>query len=325
VHSLGATSNRDLSWTLRLRALLRQGDFDVMHSHLPHAATLGRLVQAVSSTPRRRPALVYTEHSMWDKMSVLVRALNRATIGLDDRLLVVSQAAKESLPPSLRSRATVVIHGIEMEPVQQARAHREIARREVRQEFGLADGEILALTVANLRREKGHDVLLRAAAIVGTRGLPVRFVDVGQGPLREELEAQSAGLKLGDRFRFTGARSDVLRLLAAADFFVLPSRHEGLPVTLMEASAMGVPLVVPAVGEIPNLWTDGVDALMFPPERSEALADAITALVRDEELRERLAAGSLARGALFDVTRSVSEVETIYDELVPSAGARPRR
>ena len=68
---------------------------------------------------------------------------------------MVSQAAKESLPPSLRRRATVVIHGIEMEPVQQARARREITRREVRQEFGLADGELLALTVANLRREKG--------------------------------------------------------------------------------------------------------------------------------------------------------------------------
>ena len=106
--------------------------------------------------------------------------------------------------------------------------------------------------------------------------MPVRFVDVGQGPLRKELEAQRAGLALGERFRFAGARSDVLRLLAAADFFVLPSRHEGLPVTLMEASAMGVPLVVPAVGEIPNLWTDGVDALMVPPERPDALADAIT-------------------------------------------------
>ncbi len=67
----------------------------------------------------------------------------------------------------------------------------------MRQEFGLADGELLALTVANLRREKGHDVLLQAAAIVGARGVPVHFVDVGQGPLREELEAQRASLELG--------------------------------------------------------------------------------------------------------------------------------
>ena len=117
----------------------------------------------------------------------------------------------------------------------------------------------------------------------------------------------------------------MLRLLGAADFFVLPSRHEGLPVTLMEASAMGVPLVVPRVGEIPNLWTDGVDALMVPPERPDALADAITALTRDATLRERLAAGSLARGALFDVTRSVGEVEAIYDELVAVVRGRRQR
>ncbi len=135
------------------------------------------------------------------------------------------------------------------------------------------------------------------------------------------MEEQHTSLALDERFRFTGARSDVLRLLAAADFFVLPSRHEGLPVTLMEASAMGVPLVVPSVGEIPNLWSDGTDALIVPPERPDALADAITALAGDEELRERLAAGSLARGALFDVTRSVREVEAIYDELVPAPGS----
>ena len=121
VHSLGAASNRDLGWTRRLHTLLRQGDFDLMHSHLPYAATLGRMVAAASMTPRRRPALVYTEHSMWNKMAVALKALNRATIGLDDRLLIISQAAKDSLPPTAApGRATVVIHGIEMEPVHKA-------------------------------------------------------------------------------------------------------------------------------------------------------------------------------------------------------------
>jgi L-malate glycosyltransferase len=126
---------------------------------------------------------------------------------------------------------------------------------------------------------------------------------------------------VGDHLRYAGARSDVLRLLGAADLFVLPSRQEGLPVTLMEAAAMGVPLVVTAVGEIPTLWTDGVDGLIVPPERPEALADAVTAVAGDAELRAGLAAGSLNRATLFDVTRCVREVEGIYDELVPA----PRR
>src|SRR5271155_1783015 len=88
VHSLGAKGNSDLSWTLRLRALLRSGHFDVVHTHLPYAATFGRMV-AISLPRRLRPALVYTEHNMWDKMAVALKALNRATIGFDKRLVVV--------------------------------------------------------------------------------------------------------------------------------------------------------------------------------------------------------------------------------------------
>ncbi len=72
------------------------------------------------------------------------------------------------------------------------------------------------------------------------------------------------------------------------------------------------------MGEIPNLWTDGLDAVLVTPEQPAALADAITMLVRDAALRNRLASGSLARGALFDVTRCVRQVEGIYDELVPA-------
>jgi glycosyltransferase involved in cell wall biosynthesis len=319
VHSLGAASNRDLGWTGRLRTLLRTGDFDLMHSHLPYAATLGRMVAAASMTPRRRPALVYTEHNMWDKMAIALKALNRATIGLDDRLLIISQAAKDSLPPALRRRATVVIHGIEMEPVQQARAARESARPEVRREFGVSDGELLVLTVANLRREKAYDVLLRSARTLVDRRVPVRFVAAGIGPFRDELEGQRTALGLGDHFRFLGERSDILRLLSAADLFVLPSRQEGLPVVLMEAAAMGVPIVMTSVGEIPNLWTDSIDALIVPPEEPLALADAIGAAAGDAELRRRLAAGSLQRSTLFEATRFVRQVEGIYDELVPAA------
>ena len=74
-------------------------------------------------------------------------------------------------------------------------------------------------------------------------------------------------LGLRDRFRFAGQRSDVLRLLAGADFFVLPSRQEGLPVVIMEATCAGVTLVVTSVGELPLLFTNGVDALVVPPIR----------------------------------------------------------
>ena len=116
----------------------------------------------------------------------------------------------------------------------------------------------------------------------------------------------------------------MLRLLAASDIFVLPSRQEGLPVALMEAANVGVPMVVSGVGELPVLLSDGVDALLVSPENPDALADAIGRLAADEALRTRLAAGARSRGALFDVTRCVHEVEDIYDGLCPSPDRVPK-
>ena len=113
VHCLGARHNGDLRWTLRLRRLLVEGRFDIVHFHLPYAAALGRLV--ARSLPRgQRPVLMYTEHSLWHKTVAPVRVLNRATIGLDKALVAVSPAAHDALPASLRAHATVVIHGVDL-------------------------------------------------------------------------------------------------------------------------------------------------------------------------------------------------------------------
>ena len=315
VHSLGSHGNYDLRWTWRLRALLAERRFDVVHSHLPYAATFGRLVSSTLSP--HRPKLVYTEHSMWDKMAVSVKALNRVSVGIDDRLIVVSEACRQSMPRKLRHRARVVVHGIETEPIAAAREHRNEHRGSVRAELGVPEGELLALTIAGLRWPKGYDVLLSAAGQTLERGTAVRFVSVGDGPLRHDLEHRRAALSLGERFVYLGEREDVPRLLAAADMFVLPSRQEGLPLALMEAVCSGLPLVTTAVGEVPNLLTDGTDALVVPPEQPGALADAIGQMARHPELRERLSSAVLSLAARFDVRRCVREVEAIYDELVP--------
>jgi glycosyltransferase involved in cell wall biosynthesis len=322
VHSLGAVGNQDLRWTLRLRALLAEGDFDVMHSHLPYAATLGRLV--ASTLPSRRPVLVYTEHSMWNKMALAIKALNRVSIGLDSRLIVVSEACRQSLPRRLRGRAKVVEHGIELEPFRQAGLLRSELRQAVRAELGLGEDDLLVTTVAGLRWPKGYDILLPAARAVLDSGAAVRFVAVGDGPLRADLERQHAALALDDRFAFLGEREDVPRLLAGSDVFVLPSRQEGLPLALMEAVSSGLPIVATDVGGLPNLLTDRVDALLVQAERPEAIAQALLDLVDDPELRLRLSAAALGLAERFDVRRCVGEVESVYDEVVPQSTAQAR-
>ncbi len=315
VHALGASRDADLRWMPALRRLLMAGDFDVVHFHLPYAAAFGRLV-ALSLPPRRRPVLVFTAHSKWKATAPIVRLLNRVGVRFDDSVIAVSDSVSASLPASVRRRKTVVVHGMDLTRAAHLRADRETVRREVRRELNVSADEVLVLAVANLRPEKGYDVLLEAARLVVAAAAPVRFAAVGRGPQREEVTARRDSLGLGDRFLLLGQRSDVLRLLAGSDIFVLASHFEGLPVALMEATSVGLPIVTTAVGEIPNLLTDGVDALIVAPGQPRALAAALERLVADDQLRRRLGAGALARSELFDITRAVSRIESVYTELL---------
>ncbi len=319
VHDLGAHHNGDLRWMARLRRLLVDGHFDIVHFHLPYAAALGRLV--ATSLPRaNRPALMYTEHSLWHKTAGPVRVLNRATIGLDQALVAVSPAAHDALPDSLKAHATVVVHGVDLSRSDALVARRDEIRADVRSELDVPADEVLVMTVANLREEKGYDVLLAAARLIADRGLPIRIVAVGRGPLEHELADRHRALDLGEHFTFLGQRDDVLRLLTGADVFVLASHHEGLPVALMEATSVGLPVVATAVGGIPQFITDGVEGLLVAPGRPDALADAVVRVCSDPALRRRLGEGAKARSAAFDVRTASAKIEDIYRQL---AGPRP--
>jgi len=314
VHSLGARGNADLRWMARLRSLLLTGRFDVVHFHLPYTAALGRLV--VASLPRAvRPPVVYTEHSLWNRMAVLIKVVNRAGIGLDRSLVVVSQAAHDALPDALKDRARVIVLGVDLSLSDELAARRDEIRAEVRGELGVPEGDTLVLTVANLRPEKGYDVLLEAARLVDGHHLPIRFAAVGRGPLERALRERHRALGLDQRFTFLGQRDDVLRLLVGSDVFLLASRQEGLPVVLMEATSVGMPIVATAVGGVPQVLTDGTDGLVVPPGDPVALAAATERLAADPGLRERLGRAARERSAMFDVAAACRQIEEIYRDL----------
>ena len=315
VHRLGASGNLDLAWMVAFRRLLVDGDFDIVHFHLPYTAALGRLV--VRSLPRgRRPITLYTEHSMWNKAAVLIRYLNRATVGSDRALIAVSPAAYDALPRSLRPGTRVIVHGVDLTRSREMVARREELRAGIRSELGLSGEEHLAVAVANLRSEKGYDVLLDAAGVICARGLPIRFAAAGTGALEAELATRRHELGLDDRFRFLGHRNDAMGLLAAADVFVLASHQEGLPVALMEAMSVGTAIVATAVGGVPQVVHDGVNGLVVPPGDPLALADAIERVCSDPELRTRLGTHALVDSATFDVARASSEIEQLYRDLL---------
>lgn len=318
VHSLGAARNADLRWMATLRRLLVSGHYDVVHFHLPYAAALGQLV--VVSLPRAaRPGVVYTEHTgSWDRARFANRVLLRASMGRGERLVTVSQASYDTLPAPLQQRATVVVHGVDLTQSDSLIARRAELRALVRSELAVEDDELLFLTVANLRPEKSYDVLLEAAKVIADQDLPIRIAAVGRGPLRDALRARHMELGLKDRFRFLGQRDDVLQLMAGADAFVLASRHEGIPVALMEASSVGLPIVASRVGGIPQILEDEVDALLVPPGEPALLAQAMKRLASDVELRSRLGRRAKLRSSIFDIAEANRAVGDIYLQVARS-------
>jgi glycosyltransferase involved in cell wall biosynthesis len=308
---LGDGRPADLRWLLGLRRLL-DGRYDVVHVHSPVLAAATRLLSRTVPA-RRRPRIVSTEHNLWGSHKVVTKLANAATFRLGDVWLAVSEEVRDSLPPSLRPRTEVVIHGVVLDDF--AGIDVDSARAEARAELGAGPDDVVVLTIANLRATKGHPDLLVAARAVLDSAPSARFVVAGHGPMADELTAQRDALGLGDRFAYLGYRSDPLRLLAAADLFVLPSHHEGYPIALMEAIAAGLPVVATEVGGSAHAVED--NGVLVPPRDPDALAAAIVELVGDPARRAAMSERAPYVAKRFDLRDAASRLATIYRRLSP--------
>ena len=303
--------SRDWRWPLRLARMVRSGDFDVVHVHSPLPGSVARL--AVRSMPRtHRPNVYTTEHNAWNTFRRPTRWLNRLT-GRGDRFtFAVSAEVAGSLRGPVVDRSEVLVHGIDL---RAAAAHRD-GREAMRRKLGVRDDELLVATVANFRQQKDYPTLLAACAQLRERGVPLRLVAVGQGPLEAEMRALHASLGLGESVQLLGYHPDPPAVLAAAEVFVMASRWEGLPVAMMEAAALGLPMVLTEVGGLSAaLGVDG--AAWVPPGRPTALADVLQRVLGDAGERAALAGRSRVAAAAFDVGRAARAIEAKYVPPIP--------
>jgi glycosyltransferase involved in cell wall biosynthesis len=172
--------------------------------------------------------------------------------------------------------------GVDPSQMVRARPHASVARR--------------LLTVARLEPVKGHAVLLEALALLGAEGVMLEWDVVGEGSQRATLERLAEELGIGQLVRFLGGlgQDAVRRAYDAADLFCLPSFDEGVPVVLMEAMAMELPVVATLVGGVPELVQDGVSGMLVPAGTAEQLAACLRSLFKSDSAR-REAMGAAAR------------------------------
>lgn len=287
----------------RLRALCRQAD--VIHSHLPLSGILVRMLG------HGRPH-VYTEHNLTSSYRPLTRWANRVTYGRNAATTAVSQSVADSLGGYPGPPARVIPNGV-------APVVAPGSAEKVRTELALGPEQTLVVHVGNIRRGKGHDTLIEAAVIALAKDNNLTFVSIGSekvGGDLARLRATVSAQGLGDRLRFLGPRSDALEFTAAADIYVNPSEVEGLPVAILEAMALGRPVVATAVGGVPSVVETGVTGYLVDAGDPASLANRIVELAADpaarSEFGERGRTLIESRFALKDMVRSF---ESIYEEL----------
>ena len=308
VHLVKSSGPRDLRWILGLRSLLRRGGYEIVHVHSPVPAAALRVI---SRLPGTRTSIVYTEHNRWPRHSPTTRVANYLTFGLNHATLAVSDDVRQSMPRRVRRRVEVLTHGVDLTQVRAFAGERAAARREL----GVVGDTTLIGIVANCRREKRLDIWIAAACAAARQEESLAFVAAGQGPLEADLRASLAEHQLGDRVRMLGYRSDAQRLMAGFDAFTLTSDHEGLPVALMDALALGLPVIATRAGGIPEVVSDGVNGLLSACGDAGALAAAYTRVARDGSLRERLGRAAKASGDQFDAATATAHIEAIYIRL----------
>lgn len=303
----GSRGMADPRWPGRLRALARR--VDVVHLHSPAVAAVARpTLRAL----RRGPAVVSTEHNVWSSHSPLTRLANAVTLPLDAVRWAVSAQVVASMWPRWRAGSEVLVHGVPLETLRGRRSERSGARSAQ----GWADDDVVVVIVANLRASKDYPTLFAAAATALAAEPRLRFVSIGQGPLEAELRRSLAALGLEDRVTMLGYQEDPAGIVAGADLFTLSSRHEGLPIALLEAMALGVPPVVTAVGGNAEVVTGASDGVLVPPGDPDALAVAYVDLARDPAARIRLGTAAATRAEAFDIATTARILEARYRSLV---------
>ena len=310
----------DLRAPFLLANQLRQDKIDIVHCHAPISAGVGRVAAVLAGIP----AIVsvhlamdqYHGSGLWlrarlgrwlyTRLDAVLNYLLPANLIYVSEMIRQDQVRKGLAP---LKRTMVITPGVDL-----AIFNQQPASVEIRAGLGVLAEEPVMICVGRLEPQKGQDILLEACDQLVNLGLSFKLWLVGDGPMREALQDQVNGLDLSDRVAFLGFRQDIPRLLASADIFVLPSRYEAAPISVLEALAAGLPVVASSIGEIPHWVTDGVEGRLVPIGHPAVLATALQDLLQEPQLRAVMSTAARAKGNSFDLKRMACSIYDQYNQ-----------
>jgi len=304
----------------RLTRLLRQKRVTILQTHGARANFYGRIAGRLAGVP----VIISTVHNSLKDYEVrslrrwLYAFLLRLTLPLVHRIVCVSEANRRDLIeecPAASAKAYTVYNGVDPSAFPS-----QLDRQTVRQKFGITQGPVL-VTIARLTEQKGHRYLMQALPRLLQTWPQLCCMFVGEGELRDALHHMAIDLGVEQACRFMGVREDIADILAAVDVVVLPSSSEGFPFVLLEALAMGCPVVASRVNGIPELIENQKTGLLVSPRDPHALMVAIREVLSNPTAAAKMGAeGRAVVRERFTVDRMVANTTAIFDVALHDAG-----
>lgn len=303
-----------------IRELVKKYKPDIVHLNSTKAGIFGsfscmNLFTKKQPSPGGKTKVVFTAHGFifnepmsWLKKSLYI-TLEKEASRFRDKIIAVSEADLGSAMQYniiSREKISVIHNGIV--PIN------FLDKDEAKKQLGIINGKTIIGTIANFYPTKGLDVLIDAVKLLPEELLnKCQFVIFGDGPERGNLKAKISNSKLENNFLLLGAINNAASYLKALDVFVLPSRKEGLPYTILEAMQAGLPIIASSVGGIPEALSEA--GILTQAEDPSSLAQAIENAVNNESLRHTLSQKALSRSLLFTEEKMLQETEKIYNQI----------
>ena len=307
----------DLATFFSLLRIFRREKPHIVHTHTSKAGILGRWAAWFC----RVPIIVHTPHGhvFWGYFKSwqtrLFILLERWTAKVTTAIVTLTPQEKEDhirfrIGPE--EKITVIHSGVDLQTFQADRYQPS----ETKVLLGIPPEMTVVGTVGRLTLVKGQEVLIRAASELIRRGEKIFLVLLGDGELRRDLEELSLRLDIAEFVRFLGWQPDVARVMAAFDIFCLPSRNEGMGKVLVEAMAMGKPIIASSVGGIPDIVRSGENGILVPVGDAAAWAEAIIRLCRDSEKRRRMGDAGMQMAPRYNSEEMIKRIDRMYGKLL---------
>lgn len=300
---------KNLKCLSRLKQLLTEKRYEIVHAHTETGGLLLKLVHKVKGESQ----FFYTPHGMsfWKgsglKSQLLYRPLERWICSSMDMNLGINQEEMEFLELWNKHTATYV-HGVGLNITHLQPP--TCSSEEVRRNFGLTVGDKFIVSIGELDKNKNHITVIRALAKLNRKDF--KYVVCGVGPLKEKLNNEAKRLGLKDNVILAGYRSDIPDILNAADIFVFPSYHEGMPVSALEAMACGLPIICSKIRGNVDIIKDGDNGYLFLPSDSDNLREKMALLMNDDKKRKAMGIKNKDIVNAFSLKSVIEELKQIY-------------